>query len=162
MAVTLKHNEKIRVEETLSTGVSSDNSDNMIVHDSMSSNRILNSGTTPPVTQVAQFAQGLTAGAKTIDLTALVGTNGAAVNGTGLKVQLFKVTNRVGNAAITLTDGASNGYELAGDAWKVILLAGQSFTFYGNDATPDVAVGAKTIDCTGTGTQTFDVIVVMG
>ena len=106
--------------------------------------------------------QALTAGAATIDLTALTGTNGAAVDFTGLKVQAAKFINPVGNAAMTITFGATNPYLLGGTAFKWILSAGQELLVYLNDASPDVASGAKNIDISGTLAQSLTCVLVAG
>ncbi|HUX17166.1 MAG TPA: hypothetical protein VMW52_11885, partial [Phycisphaerae bacterium] len=58
--------------------------------------------------------------------------------------------------------GETNGYALLGAAFSVALLAGQEVLIYGNEATPDVASGAKVLDLVGTGVQGLDVIVVLG
>jgi hypothetical protein len=104
----------------------------------------------------------LTAGAYKIDLSALTGTNGIAVNGNGLKVQVFKIKN-TGTAAMTFTEGAANGYALLGSAWSLILLAGQEMLLQLNDASPDIVTDTDDeIDVTGTGVETFELSVVMG
>lgn len=119
---------------------------------------VLTGSTTPPVTTCAHFSKALVAGVATIDLTALTGTNGAAVDMTGLKIQFFKFKNPITNAnPITVTFGAANPYLLGGAAWKYILQPGQWIAGFGNDATPDVAAGAKNIDISGTGTQALQV-----
>lgn len=121
----------------------------------------LNASSTVPATKSALFSQALSSGTATIDLTALDGITGT-VDCTGLKVQVFKIKNPVGNAALTVSEGASNGYELMGNAFTAILLAGQHLTFYGNDATPDVGASAKNIDLSGTGSETCEITVVAG
>lgn len=167
MSVALTYRSQVTVAETLTdadgVSLSASETNRVVTHDQFNTTASLTSATTPPVTTVAAFRQALTDGAATIDLTALPGTNGASVSGTGLKVQAIKFKALSTNAnVITITEGASNGYALAGASWSVALLAGQEFTLYGNDATPDVAAGDKTIDLAGTGTQSVDVIVVLG
>ena len=159
MAITTTIASSINTVETLADG--SIGSNNTVTHTGYDESNALNGGTTPPATVCAFFLGALAAGAKTIDLTALSGTNGATVSGTGLKVQAFRVKN-LGANAMTFTVGASNGYELAGAGWKLILASGQYAMIYGNDATPDVAAGAKTIDVSGTGTQTFECSIILG
>lgn len=121
------------------------------------------SSATDPVSKCAVFNQALTASAATIDLTALTGTKGAAVNLTGLKVQLARFINPTTNAnSITITVGASNGYLLGGAGWKWILAPGQEITFRGYDQAPDVGASAKTIDLSGTGSQVLRCMIVAG
>ena len=140
-------------------------SDKTVKHSSLNkSSGALDSTTTPPVTKVATFNQALSGGAATIDLNALTGTNGAAVNGEGLRIQAIKLSAPSTNAnVITATFGGTHPYNLAGAAWSVALLAGQEFVFYGNDATPDIEDGvASAIDLAGTASQTLNVCIVMG
>lgn len=134
-----------------------------ITHDQYNESLTLNSGSTPPATLCAFFLKALSSGSATIDLTALTGTNGASVDFSGLKVQVAKFKNPATNAnSITVTVGASNGYLLAGAAWKAILAPGQSVTYQCNDASPDVGSSAKNIDVSGTGTQTLQVSLIAG
>lgn len=123
----------------------------------------LSGSTTPPVSMVASFQQALSGGAATIDLTNMPGTNGAAVNGTGLKVRAFKFLNPATNAnPITIATGASNGYALAGSAFSVTLAPGQETSMYLKDGAPAIGSGAKTLDLTGTGSQVLHAILVIG
>ena len=39
---------------------------------------------------------------------------------------------------------------------------GQEHVFFGNDATPDIASGARTLDLAGTGSQVLDVVIILG
>jgi hypothetical protein len=161
MAVSASYSLRCDVNETLATNVPAAETP-VIIHGQFSSTGTLNATSTPPATKMAAQTISLTAGAVTIDLTALTGTNGATVDGTGLKVQILKLKNRSSNAVMTFGEGASNGYEALGNAWTLKLLAGQEIEMFLNDAAPDIASGAKTIDVAGTGTESFDFIVVMG
>lgn len=130
-----------------------------------SQSHTLTSVTTPPVTKHAAKLVALVAGAATIDLTALTawGANGAAEDMSGLKLQIMRLKATAANAnPITITAGASNGYEAFGAAWSLALSGGQEVTLYGFDKTPDVAGGAKTIDLAGTLTQSIEIEVVFG
>jgi hypothetical protein len=104
----------------------------------------------------------LIAGAKTLDLTALSGTLGSTVTMSGLKLQHLIIKNKTGNGDMVFTEGATNGYEAMGNAWKITLKAGQYFAFNGLDLTPDVSGSAKDIDVTGTGTQSFQIFAIFG
>lgn len=161
MAVTLTYRSQVTAAETLSSSDFPAVPSAPLVHSGFDTTLSLSATTTPPVTTPAYFDQALTAGAATIDLTALT-HNGQAVNLTGLKVQTIKIKNPAGNAAMTFTEGASNGYALMGAGWQTTLLAGQEVTFYGNDATPDVAAGDRTIDITGTGTESCEIAITAG
>jgi hypothetical protein len=138
-------------------------SDKTITHTGLNKTASLTGATTPPVTKHAANELTLSSGAGTLDLRALVGTNGGAVDGNGLKVQCIKFVNKSTNAnSMTIGEGASDGYELCGNAWSVTLAPGQEFLFYGNDATPDIGAAAKDIDIAGTGSQVLQYQVVMG
>jgi len=164
MSVSLQYRVNTTVTEQVETNPPSSQAARCRVeHDRLNASADLDAASSVPVTKVANFDQALTAGAATIDLTALPGINGATVNGSGLKVQLLRVQAKSTNAnAITLTEGASNGYELAGNAWKAAVQAGQELTFYANEKAPDIGSGAKTIDLAGTETQALEVLIVMG
>ena len=115
------------------------------------------------ITKGMAFKKALSAGAATIDLTSLIGTLGDSESFSGLKVQGVLFYAPTSNAdPITLTEGASNGYELMGDGWKATLKGGQSLLFRGFEKTPDVGGSAKTIDVSGTGTQEIYVVICAG
>lgn len=164
MSVSVTYKSIVTTEETIDTNTPAVSARfNAITHDGYNSTKVMNASSTPPATKAAYFSKALVAGAATIDLTALTGTNGVTVVGTGLKVQVARFKNPSTNAnSIVVTVGASNGYNLAGSDFKVTLAPGQEQTFYGNDATPDVGSGAKNIDISGTGTQALQVSIVLG
>ena len=159
---TCQYNSTVTVKQTLDTGISSSAGDRTLIHDNINTSAVLNASSTIPVTKMIWVNQALTAGAKTLDLTSLTGTNGASVDFTGLKVQVAKLKNPTGNAAMTIKFGAANPYNLLGASWTLIILAGQEITVYGNDATPDVAGGAKDIDIAGTGSEIIEIQLVAG
>ncbi|MCP4571472.1 MAG: hypothetical protein GY838_03905 [bacterium] len=147
--------------EVLATGVDAA-SQPTVDHTGFSTKRVLNSTSSVPVTEPVFDTIALVAGAKTIDLTALVGTANRAVDGTGLKVQAIKFKNKTGNSTMSFTFGASNPYNLAGSDWKVTLAADQEVMFYLHNTAPDIAAGAKNIDVAGTLVEEFELSVVMG
>lgn len=134
-----------------------------LIHNGLYLNSELGPATTIPAALCAFFQKALSSGAASIDLTTLPGTNGATIDGTGKKVQAIFLRNPSTNAnSIAATFGASTPYLLAGAAWKVILLPGQSIVMFGNNATPTIGSGAKVIDLAGTGAQALDVGVILG
>lgn len=162
MSVALSYAAQVTVTETLAANVVAAPSP-IITHNAYNGSANLTGSTTPPVSAFAAFLKALSTGTATIDLTSLTGTNGATVVGTGLKVQCAKFKNTSTNANnITIAAGASNGYNLLGASFTLILAPGQEITIYGNNATPAVASGAKTIDLTGTGSQTLECVIVLG
>ena len=132
-----------------------------ITHKNFDEGATLTGVSTPAVSKIAAAVVALVAGAKTLDLTALTGTNGAAVTMNGLKIVLFRIKN-LGASVMTFTEGAANGYELAGTGWTVTLAQNQVFQFYGDSAAPTVGGTTKNIDVTGTGTETFELTVIGG
>lgn len=164
MSIEAAYVANLTVVETLETNVPAVSaSDAGITHNGWNKSATLNASSTPPATKTAAFQKALSTGSGTIDLTALPGTNGATVDGTGLKVQAIKFANPAANAnPITVAVGASNGYDLFGSAFSITLQPGQEALFYGNDATPDVGASDKTLDLTGTGSQALNVQVVLG
>ncbi len=132
-----------------------------LVHTGFNTSENLDSTTTPAVTKAAYFVHTCTGGTDTIDLTALT-HNGAAVTLNGLRVEIMKVKSKAGNAVVTISEGASNGYELKGNAFTYKLLAGQEDLFKGKDATPVVGGSAKTIDIVGTAGNQLEILIVAG
>jgi len=135
-----------------------------VTHDQFETHVTLPDTVTPvPATEAVYSTIALVDGAKTIDLTSLTGTNGRAVDGTGLKVQAIKLKNTSASNSMTFQGGASNPYELNADAnWHVSLPPGGEFMAYCPDTNPDIAADAKTIDVAGTGTDQFELSLVMG
>jgi len=145
------------VIETFTTGVGS------VTSPSITHNVLGAQVTLSPVSEISTFTLPMVDGSATIDLTDLVGTNGKAIDATGLKVQWFHVRASTGNAnPVTIAEGASNGYALAGAGWQIILNADQQFGFIGKDTTPDVGASDCTIDVTGTTTQSIVVEIILG
>lgn len=159
MSIQAKYVSRIDVVETLSDTFLG--TDNKVTYDGGNTERAINASTTIPATKFSMFTKSMVTGAATIDLTSLVGTNGAAVNATGLKLQVAKFINSSANA-IQIEPGASNGYNIFGASSLFVLAPGQEVLFFGNEATPDVGSGAKTIDISGTGTQSLKCFLVFG
>lgn len=123
----------------------------------------INSGTGVPATKQAFKQLAMTAGAATIDLRNLVGVNGGAQDGNGLKVQAIIFRGKSDNAnPITVAYGASNGYALLGSSFTFDLKPGQMLMAFLNEAAPDINSSAKTIDISGTGSQVLEYQLVMG
>lgn len=154
---------KLSVTEDI-TAPFEDPINNTILHDGLDESFTLSATSTPPAAKVAPFRQALTSGAATIDLTNLPGTNGASVNGTALKVRACKFRNPAYNShAITITVGATNGYPLLGSGFCMTLLPGQSSgPLYLADGAPAIDSTHKTLDLTGTGSESLDVGILLG
>jgi hypothetical protein len=167
MAVTVQWTSATTVSETVSGGAAFA-ATATIVHNGLDTKKTLNSTTTPPVSKTVDLEVTLVAGAKTVDLTNMVGTNNATVNGTGLKVQVVKIVNPATNThPLVLVPGASTGYRLFGSSSKITLYPGEELAWKGYNATAYDVIGSglKNLDFSdggAGGTETCDVMLVMG
>lgn len=157
---------KVSATETFDTTVASNEGlapAQNVLHSAFNINGTLDAASGVPATTVVSFTQALGAGTATIDLTSLVGTNGSAVDLSGLKIQLLMIKAPAVNAnVISVEPGAANGYDFFGANMLVELAAGQQVLFFGNDAAPDVAGADLSFDLIGTGAQELDFIIVAG
>ena len=124
--------------------------------------------TTPPISGYSADEWTLDgAGAATIDLTDLPGTQGD-VDGTGLKVQCFRVHGLATNGILTISPGALNPYNLFGAANDLVLPAGFigplecRFDDLLADVTDVSGVGSSQIDLAGTATNVFKIEILLG
>lgn len=158
MAVTSQYAFKIFATETVSgDGFSSQS----LVHADYDETGTLSSSSAAPITKIVSKLVTLTTGAYTIDLTTITGTNGVAQDGTGLKVQMIRVKN-LGANNMTFSEGASNGLSLFGSSWSKVVYPSGVWQEFLNEGSPDIASGDRTIDVAGTGSQTFELTVLMG
>lgn len=162
MSVSAAYASTLTVTEVLSDATLS-SSGNRVIHDANSTSGTYNSGSTPAITKRARLAYTMTAGAATIDLRALIGTNGAAVDGNGLRAQFVKIINPITNAnAITISKGASNGYDGLGSSFSIALVPGGELLVKLNDGGADIGATNKTLDLAGVGSQVITGEVLMG
>lgn len=118
--------------------------------------RISYTGTAPFATSAVIAEElALSGGALTLDLTAAPKTGGGTQDLTGVKPRALMIYNPVGNGALTLAPGASNGYELLGSGNEVVLPAGVPLMVDFGDALIDVDGTHKTLDFSGTGAESF-------
>lgn len=152
----------LTITETLQLALANAGKEN-VVFDGHNTVLVMNATTTPPALQHATFQAALTAGAATIDLTALPGTQGTVV-GTGQKVRACFFRNPATNAnPITIKFGAANPYLLLGAAWSMVLTPGQFVgPIYLKDGAPAIDATHKNIDLSGTGAQALDCVIVLG
>lgn len=160
MAISCIWAQTITTTETLADGALA-SANSAVIHSAYNEGATIAAGTTPPATKIASFLLTLSSGAATIDLRDLVGTNAGAVDGNGLKVQLFRVKN-LGANVMTFTFGASNPYNIFGASGVLEVPVGGVFMLYGADALPDIGSSAKEIDVAGTAAQTAEITVIMG
>lgn len=161
MAVEAVLTANLKVVETL-TNPALDVGDKTLTFTGYNDSKTLNATSSPVATKSAVFAQALTAGAATIDLTALVGTEGT-VDGTGLKVRAVKFRGKSTNAnPITITTGAANGYNLPHALFSYQVYPGCWVEAYFADSAQTIAAGDKNIDLAGTASQVLECVIVMG
>lgn len=161
MSVTVTYASTVQTAETLETNVGAVATSSRLTHSGYDESATLNSTSNPPATKCAYFLLTLTAGAATVNLAALTGTNGVTVDGTGLRVQILRVKN-LGANSLTIVPGASNGIDLPAAGASIPVPAGAHVTYYLADSGPDIAAGDRTLDVTGTGTQTSEWSIVLG
>ena len=94
---------------------------------------------------------------------ALVNANLPNVNFNGLKVQVLQMSCPEANTGpIVMTSGASNGYDIGGKLMLVSVSPGNTVIFLFLDNAPDVVGPDSELDFAGTGTETFDILMVAG
>jgi hypothetical protein len=126
-----------------------------------SSQLTLSATSTPPVTQAWEGVVTCTAGAATLDLTALVTTGLANINATGLKLVAMKIQAVSTNVnPITVKTGVSNGYADIGTGIPLKTAGNESLTVYRGASAVDAT--HKTIDFVATGTEAVNIILVFG
>lgn len=138
-----------------------------VLYDGFDSSHELTGATTPAVDTPAFAEITLTAGAATLDLTAVACLDGTIKDFTGKKIRAIKFRVKAANAgAFTIAKGASNGYTGFGSAFSVTLPAnaggGAWVQFYDAGVGTAVSGSVKTLDITGTGTQVLQVAILGG
>lgn len=124
--------------------------------------RTLNATSTPPATDAYRATVALSGGALTLDLTALAETGLPTLDLSTKKLQLIKVSNPAGNGALTVSEGATAGYPVYGVGKSIIIPAGAANQMEYADNAADVAVADAEIDFAGSGSETFDIIMIFG
>lgn len=128
----------------------------------------LTASSTVPVTKTYSQTKSLVAGASSLDLDALPGPKSTTISFDGLKVQFLIIKATDGNSgAITFDIAAVEGYNLFGptnatDESVAVPAGGIEMRFIPNNG-EDVASNFKDkVDITGTGTDSFSIILVAG
>lgn len=161
MSLSVTYAATCTIAETLPTNTgSAAASTRVVTHAEYNEATTLTAASTPPVTIQASFLLTLTAGAATIDLRALTGTNGASIDGNGLQPQIVRIKN-LGANTMTISTGASNGHAAFTADGLAIPPSGHAMLFL-NDGTENIDATHKTWDVAGTGSQTAEVTIVMG
>lgn len=146
MSVTINYTSKLNVTEVLEANVLAA-TDKTVQYGGYDAVVQATGASSPPATKSAVFEKALAAGVGTIDLTALVGTNGVTVDGSGLRVQFAKFRNKsTSTSAILIKFGAANPYTGFGATFQLSLAAGAEVLLRTLDAGADVAAGCKNLD----------------
>jgi hypothetical protein len=103
----------------------------------------------------------LDTGARTIDLRDIYTVGGGSGDGNGMKLQGFFFKN-LGANPMTIAAGASNGYSPLGASGEATIPPSGWIAAYFADASADVSGTVKTIDVSGTGSQTFEFAAILG
>lgn len=152
----------LTVKEAIADSQLANPATTIITYDQLNVTNMYMPGGSIPVSMVSAQELALTSGSLTLDLTALLGTNGVTESATGLKLQLMKIQNPASNGNMTFAQGGSNPYQLFGSTWSFSLGGGQSAMYDFANQAPTVSSTNKTIAVTGTGTQSFNLIMVFG
>lgn len=158
MALSTQIQLKVTTTETLTGDDLIANS--QLIHSGYDTDTTLTGSTTPDVTKAAYQTVALSGGAATVDLTSLL-LNGQAVTLDGLQPRAFHFKN-TGAADMTIAKGASNGFTGLGASFSVTLKTGQEVAFYLSTNATAVSSTVKTLDLSGTGTDTLQLSVVAG
>ncbi len=163
MSVSVTYAATCTIVETLpGNSGSAPDATRKVTHTNYNETASLTSLTTPPVTTQASFLATLSSGTLTIDLRTLNGTNGAVVDGNGLKVQVVRVKN-LGANSLTIKSGASTGHTGIFTATTgQIVNPGGHIQIYTNDNGDDIDATHKFWDLTGTSAQTSEWTIVLG
>lgn len=163
MSVDVTYDSRLLIAETITVGV--DGADNPVIYhggpeSDFASLARFTGTTTPDVVDHVTKVFTLTAGAYTLDLTSMVGTGSVAKDGTTYKVRFLKITNNHATQTLKVAKGASNGHTGFGSDFAVTVDgAGEITLKFGSVA---IASNNKTLDFTGTGSNTFNLSVVYG
>jgi hypothetical protein len=155
---------ELAVTETLTTAESPliDSGDST-VKEKISVSKTLSASSTPDGELHAAMQIAMTAGAATIDFTALTRHGGGAVSFNGKIVRCVVFENPATNAnSITIAEGAANGLALLGAAFSIILKPGHSIGINLDDDGPTVGAADKNVDITGTASQVLNMVAVAG
>ena len=160
MSVTANVNLLVNVDETFNTDALVNQ---ILTHAGYNATGLtLNGDSTPPVTKVSAQDYALSSGTKTIDLTALLGVNDLVQDCTGLKLQLLVFINAAGNADMTISGEGADGYSLgAAHVVNGSTIATRTI-MYLPEALADVSSSVKNLVVTGTGSQTFKLLLLLG
>jgi hypothetical protein len=162
MSVSVTYAATATVVETLPNNTGSAVAASRVVtHSEYNEAAALTAASTPPATSVAEFLLALTAGAATIDLRTLTGTNGAVVDGNGLKVQIVRIKN-LGANNMTFKGGSATPHNMFTVTTGQVVFPGAHLMIFSNDGGDDIDATHKFWDVEGTASQTAEITIIMG
>ena len=163
MIVSLTYRSEMTAIQTIEGTPPPSPEDRTITHNALNRTLRLGGSSTPKIDLIAVFRVTLVNGEAVIGLTN-INTPTGIIDATGRKLRAFKfrcpATNTGG--AVTVEAGASNGYDMLGGSWSIPVPIDGEVMMYLKDTAPAVASGAKTLDLTGTGTDSLDVSFIFG
>lgn len=161
MAVSASLGMTLSVQEAVTSPDSLGNNAT-IKHDAFNVSKSASATTTPSAIITASQEIALVAGAKTIDLTSLLGTNSGPVSLDTKKPLWIMLKNKSTNTGGTMTfaKGATNGYAGFGASFSIAVPIGGAILLDMNALNSAVSSTNKTIDVTGSGTDVIQLIVV--
>jgi hypothetical protein len=164
VSVKLTYATSLTVDETLETNVPAANWQKKTVrHDGWNTAESLTDVTPVHVSLHAAFVATIAGGLCVLDLTALPGTNGVAVNGTGKKVQAVKFKAPAANVGpVAFAMSAVNGFPIVNGESKFGLLPGQELVFFGNEKSEEISPTMRLVDVIGNSGDMVYVQVVLG
>jgi len=120
--------------------------------------------TTPAATEVWSDRFSLVAGAFTLDFENLVGSNLAAFDASGLRVQAFQISCPESNSdGVIFRPGAVDGYDLGISIMVNNVEPGDFQLWVFNDSQQSVTTNDRTLDFTSLGaTMEVDILIVFG
>lgn len=167
----IKANLEVYDQASSNAAVSTTPAQAVVRYDAWDDEFDLSATSTPPATLFGAAVITMTAGAATIDLRALVCTDGITRDFNGLKVRTIKFRASSANAnAITVVKGASNGFTGLGASFSLTLPVPTGTTdgqipfnvFHDGGGGTAVSATVKTLDVSGTGAQVLHVEVIGG
>jgi hypothetical protein len=157
--VNLAYADSLNTQESVTNAADSDVK-STINHKGYDYSDTFTPSTTVAVNTISSQPYALVSAALTVDLTALVGTNGVTISLSGKKIVAIRIVN-TGTHVLTVAKGASNGYDGFDGASaysEKIPVGGRLLKFLStNGGTVDAT--HKTLDFAGTGTDGFTITV---
>lgn len=163
VGVVATYTQQLTVVETLDATLTpaAPQASRVVTHNQFAGTKTYNASSTPAATETVNFTLTLVAGAKTIDLADLVGSGGRPVDGTSKKIISFVFLPQ-GPSNMVIVPGATNGYHAFGTDFSLTAFTAGGISIDNAAGAPVIDATHKTLDVTGTGTQTAKVQIVFG